>query len=103
MSKLKLPDELYTYELLPDGMTITYCTMRQQVLHCIGMVGSCSHRHKPYRRHGRTFYRPWRNYFRTFANSETWNQLCEAEYAEHGEIYSRGKGHPRRTHGNKHF
>ena len=40
--ELKLPSELYTYETLPDGRTVTYCTMRQQVLHCIGMVDRTS-------------------------------------------------------------
>ncbi|MEA4934249.1 MAG: hypothetical protein VB071_11840, partial [Lawsonibacter sp.] len=66
---------------------ITCCTMRQNVLHAIGMVDSGSSRHKPYRRHGKVFYRPWRNYFCTSADSKMWNQLCEAGYADHGEIH----------------
>ena len=88
--ELKLPSELYTYETLPDGRTVTYCTMRQQVLHCIGMVDSGSQRHKPYHRHGKAFYRPWRNYFDTSAHDKTWTQLCDAGYAEHGEVSDRG-------------
>lgn len=90
MSELRLPDELYTREPLTDGRIITYCTMRQQVLHCIGMVDSCSYRHKPYRRHGKTFYRPWRNYFSTPSSSPMWDELCEHGYADHGEINEHG-------------
>lgn len=87
---LELPAELYIYEPLPDGRTITYCTMRQQVLHCIGMVGSCSQRHKPYRRHGKLFYRPWRNYFTTPAPSPVWDELCGHGYADHGVVHEHG-------------
>lgn len=79
-----LPEDLYIKELMPDGRTITYCTMRQQVLHCIGMVDSCSQRHKPYRRHGKVFYRPWRNYFSLRTPSKQWEELCEHGYADYG-------------------
>jgi len=89
-AEIRLPDELYTREPLTDGRIITYCTMRQQVLHCIGMVDSCSQRHKPYRRHGKTFYRPWRNYFTTPAPSPMWDELCRYGYADHGEINKSG-------------
>lgn len=87
---LKLPDELYIQEALPDGRTISRCTMRQEVLHCIGMVDSGSQRHRPYRRHGRTFYRPWRNYFSTNEPDLKWNSLCIAGYADHGTATDRG-------------
>jgi len=90
MSGLKLPDELYIKKTLPDGREVTHCTMRQQVLHCIGMVDSGSQRHKPYRRHGRTFFRPWRNYFSTPALDKRWDELCEHGYAEHGNVDDRG-------------
>ena len=89
-AEIKLPAELYAREKSPDGRIITYCTMRQQALHCIGMVDSCSQRHKPYRRHGKAFYRPWRNYFDTNADDKVWNQLCDAGYAEHGEVSDNG-------------
>ena len=88
--ELKLPSELYTYETLPDGRMVTYCTMRQQILHCIGMVDSGSNRHKPYRRHGKTFYRPWRNYFSTPAPSKQWEALCAHGYAAHRPVDDRG-------------
>ena len=82
-AEIKLPAELYAREKSPDGRIITYCTMRQQVLHCIGMVDSGSQRHKPYRRHGKVFYRPWRNYFSTPAPSKQWEALCAHGYAAH--------------------
>ena len=90
MTDLQLPAELYTHETAPDGRQITYCTMRQQVLHCIGMIDSGSSRHQPYRRHGRTFYRPWRNHFSTPKPDTTWDELCAYGYAAHGEISSQG-------------
>ena len=67
---IELPKEEYIQR---DGKT--YCTMRQQILHCIGLNDSCSHRHKPYIRHGRKFYKPWRNYFSSNRNDKTWEPL----------------------------
>src|SRR5574344_411492 len=86
-AKIELPDALYTQELLPDGRTITTCTMRQRILHCIGMVDSCAH--KPYTRHGKKFYRPWRNYFTTNQPDAEWEKLCDAGYAERGILSDR--------------
>lgn len=88
--EIKLPDELYTHEMLTDGRTVTYCTMRQQVHHCIGMVDSCSQRHKPYHRHGKVFYRPWRNYFSCERPDKQWESLCARGYADHGTINEQG-------------
>lgn len=88
--KMELPKELYIHKTLPDGRIVTYCTMRQQVLHCIGLVDSGSQRHKPYSRHGKTFYRPWRNYFSAPFHSTSWDELCEHGYAEHNETSDRG-------------
>lgn len=90
MSDLKLPDEMYIEQTMSNGHTVTICTMRQEVLHCIGMIDSCSQRHKPYRRHGKVFYQPWRNYFDTNADDKVWSQLCDAGYAEHGEVSDNG-------------
>lgn len=89
-AETRLPAKLYTHETLPDGRIITYCTMRQNVLHCIGMVDSCNRRHKPYRRHGRVFYRPWRNYFSTPSPSSPWEELCKHGYADRGPVDDRG-------------
>jgi len=54
------------------------------------MVDSGSQRRKPYRRHGKVFYRPWRNYFSTPAPSKQWDELCAHGYADHGTINDRG-------------
>ena len=90
MADLKLPDEMYIKQAAPDGRTVTICTMRQEVLHCIGMVDSGSNCHKPYRRHGRTFYRPWRNFFSTAFPSPAWDELCACGYAAHRPVDDRG-------------
>ncbi len=48
--------------------------------HCIGM----DHK-KPYKRHGRYFYRPYRNYYdASVKDCETWELLVRAGYAEAG-------------------
>lgn len=84
MHNLTLPAELYIHEKLTDGTTMHCCTMRQQILHCIGMIDSGSQRHKPYKRHGRTFFKPWRNYFTCAKRSTGWEKLVEYGYAERG-------------------
>lgn len=86
---MKLPAELYVHETLPDGRVITYCTMRQQVLHCIGMVDGPGSR-APYHRHGKLFYRPYRNYFTTPKPDKRWEELCAYGYADHGKVDDRG-------------
>lgn len=53
--------------------------------HCIGMD-----RRKPYRRHGRLFYRPYRNYFATGRNHEDWDVIAATGYAERGEANTHG-------------
>lgn len=88
--EIALPKELYIHKTLPDGRSVTYCTLRQEVLHCIGLVDSGSNRHRPYHRHGKAFYRPWRNYFSFSAPASQWEMLCEAGYAAHGTISDRG-------------
>lgn len=90
MSELKIPDELYVHKTFPDGRKVTYCTMRQEILHCIGMIDSGSQRHKPYHRHGKAFYRPWRNYFSCGKQDKQWEELCACGYADHGAVNDRG-------------
>lgn len=48
--------------------------------HCIGLG-----RKKPYTRHGKKFYRPYRNYYSTGKNFESWELMVEAGYAERDE------------------
>ena len=53
--------------------------------HAIGLDGN---RKKPYIRHGKKFYRPYRNYFATAPQCdgyELWETLEGAGYAEHRE------------------
>lgn len=46
---------------------------------------------KPYKRHGRMFYRPYRNYYSAGQNAcEMWNLMVDAEYAEAGEVNQHG-------------
>jgi len=47
---------------------------------------------RPYVRKGKRFYRPYRNYYATYANNDEWEVLCGAGYAEHGKIHDRGNG-----------
>lgn len=87
MMEIVLPSEEYTHETAPDGRIITRCTMRQIVLHTIGLNDSGSSRHRPYTRHGRKFYRPWRNYFSTYLEDAPWDDLYMAGYADHGSVH----------------
>lgn len=49
--------------------------------HCIGL----DHK-KPYKRHGRYFYRPYRNHFAAGKKyRESWDVMVDAGYAEAGE------------------
>lgn len=52
---IELPKEDYIH-VEENGRTITYCTLRQQVKHVIGLDNK-----NPYTRHGKKFYRPYRN------------------------------------------
>lgn len=81
---IELPTEEY---IKKDGKT--YCTMSQQVLHCIGLNDSCSYRDRPYTRHGRKFYKPWRNYFTSSRDDKTWCKLVEEGYAEKRDYTTR--------------
>lgn len=53
--------------------------------HCIGLD-----RKKTYTRHGKRFYRPYRNYFATGRNYEDWEVMELAGYAERGEQNQHG-------------
>lgn len=81
---IELPEEEYTTEIR-DGKTYCICTLRQMVLHTIGLDGYG----RPYTRHGRKFYRPYRNYFTTNAESAVFSPLVEAGYMT-DELMPRG-------------
>lgn len=49
--------------------------------HCIGLD-----KKKPYKRHGRLFYKPYRNYFAAGKSDvASWTRLWEQGYAEKGK------------------
>lgn len=52
---IELPKEEYI-QSQESGKTVTYCTLRQKVFHIIGLDEK-----RPYTRHGKKFYRPFRN------------------------------------------
>lgn len=42
--------------------------------------------HKPYKRHGKKFYRPYRNYYDTGeCDYSVWELMCNVGFAKHGE------------------
>lgn len=53
--------------------------------HAIG-IGKKS----PYVRHGKRFYKPWRNYFNIDTNNPTWVWMESQGYAGHRGTYSHG-------------
>lgn len=55
--------------------------------HCIGLD-----RKKPYIRHGKKFYKPYRNYYATGKDHEGWDEMVFAGYAERGKRNQHG-GH----------
>lgn len=60
----------------------------QKAAHAIGL----DHK-RPYMRHGKTFYRPYRNYFTTHDRSHdytVWKGLCENGYAKSCPSGTRG-------------
>lgn len=57
----------------------------EQAMHCIGLD-----RKKPYIRHGKKFYRPYRNFFATGKKYGAWEVMESAGYAERGEPNQHG-------------
>lgn len=46
---------------------------------------------RPYTRHGKQFYRPYRNYFTTLLPCEPWELMVYSEYAEMREYIREGR------------
>ena len=77
---ITLPEQEYIY-CEKDGKQITVCTLRQIVLHIIGLrLDGRSNRGRLYTRHGKKYYKPYRNYFS--GNNKELNKLVEAGYME---------------------
>lgn len=56
-----------------------------QMKHCIGL-----HRRKPYRRHGKLFYKPYRNYFDCGRHDDPdWSEFADCGYAV--DYYRKGR------------
>lgn len=56
-----------------------------QMKHCIGL-----HRRKPYRRHGKLFYKPYRNYFDCGRHDDPdWSEFADCGYAV--DYYGKGR------------
>ena len=53
----------------------------KEMEHCIGLDQKI-----PYKRNGKIYYKPFRNYFFTYVCDEIWNNLVRKEYARHGEV-----------------
>lgn len=53
------------------------CAMK----HCV-----CLYYKKPYIRHGKKFYKPYRNYYATYAWNDIWNGLAGKGFAKHGNV-----------------
>lgn len=71
---ISLPKDDYTVEE-HDGKIYHVCTLRQMVLHTIGLDYN-----RPYTRRGRMFYKPYRNYFTTNGKCAVFRPLVEAGY-----------------------
>lgn len=56
-----------------------------KAVHCIGMD-----RKRPYTRHGKMFYRPYRNYYSTGKVDEDWEELVSEGYAKRGDENQHG-------------
>ena len=80
---IDLPKDEYIMEVI-NGRIYHVCTLRQMVLHTIGLDYA-----RPYTRHGRKFFRPYRNYFTTNGKSAAFRPLVEAGYMTE-ELMPRG-------------
>lgn len=46
---------------------------------------------KPYTRHGKKFYKPFRNYYGTYTNDPLWKDLADEGYADHDKPDEKGR------------
>ena len=80
MMEITLPENEYEhYE--KDGKIITVCTLRQICLHTIGLnLDGSSNGGRLCTRHGKKFYKPYRNYFS--GNNKELDKLVDAGLME---------------------
>ena len=85
--EINFPKEEYEhYE--KDGKRITVCTMRHKALHTIGLNSCCTGR-RLYTRHGKKYYKPYRNYF--YGKDKDLDSLVGAGYMGGMEEIKHGK------------
>lgn len=84
---IDLPKEEYIH-VEKDGRMVTYCTLRQIALHTIGLNSGHVGR-RLYTRHGKKYYKPYRNYF--CGNNSSLDSLVEAGYMEYNENIVHGE------------
>lgn len=84
---MDLPKEEYIH-VEKDGKIVTYCTMRQKALHTIGFNSGHVGR-RLYTRHGRRYYKPFRNYF--VGKDCDLDELVEAGYMERLAKFAHGE------------
>ena len=84
---LKLPDNEYVH-FEENGKHITVCTMRQKALHTIGLNSGHVGR-RLYTRHGKRYYKPFRNYFS--GNDGDLDKLVEHGYMDMESSKVQGK------------
>lgn len=82
-----LPKEEYT-KVEEKGKIVIRCTMRQKALHTIGYNSGHVGR-RLYTRHGKRYYKPFRNYF--YGKDADLDKLVEAGYMESCEEIVRGE------------
>lgn len=84
---MKLPKEEYIH-VNENGRMITYCTMRQKALHTIGFNSGRVGR-RLYTRHGKKYYKPYRNYF--CGQDSELDKLVEAGYMDCEDTQAHGE------------
>ncbi|QDW73075.1 hypothetical protein FND36_02865 [Lachnospiraceae bacterium KGMB03038] len=52
-----------------------------EMKHCIGLDYK-----KPYKRHGKEFYKPYRNRYATYVYDEVWNGLVGKGFSKHESV-----------------
>lgn len=78
--EIELPENEYEYHT-ENGKTIAKCTLRHICLHTIGLIlDGRGNKGRLYTRHGKKFYKPYRNYFS--GNNKELDRLVDAGLME---------------------
>lgn len=83
--ELVLPAEEYEKYIDSDGKERTRTTIRQIVLHTVGL--DYGNKPKFVKKKGEKICVPYRNYFNTYVGEYPWPMLEEAGYAAHGRLH----------------